>query len=73
MSPDLADLRGIFTNILLPLSFHCHQPLSELLPVGYKILVYYHFYLKLKCRYEFLFLDSEITFSWNPVCSSIST
>ena len=74
ISPALEDLRGIFTKIL-PMAILSLSSIIKCAPTG-------RLYERMTPPFpssiwsvgiNFLFLDSEITFSWNPVCSSIST
>ena len=72
ISPDLADLRGILTKILPALIFSPSFTI-KCAPTG-KLYVFSSpsIVITLKPGTNFLLRDSEITFSWKPVCSSIS-
>ena len=74
ISPVLADFLGILTNIL-PRSILSPSLTTRWAPTGklYDLIISSFEFLTSNVGIIFLFLDSMITFSWNPVCSSIST
>ena len=74
ISPAFEDFLGILTKIL-PMLIFSLSSIIKCAPTGrlYDLITPPFASSMCNVGINFLFLDSEITFSWKPVCSSIST